>query len=143
MDFYCDTSALVKRYIREKGSAEVHRKLKPSATIAVSLLAYPELVAAICRLNREGTLSDPQKASILRQIDADWNTLVRIPLTAELHAHYREIFARSVLRGADAVHLASALFWKTIAPSMVFVCSDAQLLSAARRMGLAVLDPAA
>lgn len=142
MDYYCDTSALVKRYFREKGSAALHRKLKPSASIAVSLLAYPELVAAVHRLNREGALSDSQKDAIMLRIDTDWKTFTRIPLTEEIQVYYKEIFARSPLRGADAVHLASAVFWKTVVPSVVFVCSDAQLLSAARRMGLGVFDPA-
>lgn len=47
---YFDSSALVKRYIEEDGSDKVNALLKEGSFAVVSMLAYPEILAAITRI---------------------------------------------------------------------------------------------
>jgi uncharacterized protein len=49
---YIDSSALVKRYIEEDGSAELSALLEKRPVAAVSVLAYPEILAAITRRHK-------------------------------------------------------------------------------------------
>jgi len=44
--YYLDTSALVKRYYTEKGSARVHSLFQAENLLVVSKVAYAELLAA-------------------------------------------------------------------------------------------------
>jgi len=47
--YYLDTSALVKRYYVEKGSAWVHSLFRPDNLLVVSKVAYAEFLAALAR----------------------------------------------------------------------------------------------
>ena len=49
MILYCDTSALVKLYLTEVGSAEVARHLAESEGLAVCRIAWAEAHAAFAR----------------------------------------------------------------------------------------------
>ncbi len=46
---FIDSSALVKRYLREKGSERVQKTLCSENLLAVSKLAYPEVLSAFMR----------------------------------------------------------------------------------------------
>ena len=50
---YLDTSALVKLYVREKGSASVARQLGAADAVSTSMVAWAEARAAFARLLRE------------------------------------------------------------------------------------------
>lgn len=53
------------------------------------------------------------------------------------------LIARHALRGADSIHLATALWLrKTTRSPVVFVASDSELLNAARAERLTTLNPA-
>ncbi|MBI3592196.1 MAG: type II toxin-antitoxin system VapC family toxin, partial [Nitrospirae bacterium] len=54
---YFDTSALVKRYVKERGSEKVDALLKDSTIVVTSKLTYPEMLSAFTRRHREGTFS--------------------------------------------------------------------------------------
>ncbi|MGH8694308.1 MAG: PIN domain-containing protein [Burkholderiales bacterium] len=53
MILYLDTSALVKLYVREQGSAQVRAHVNKADVIATSVVAYAEARAAFARLRRE------------------------------------------------------------------------------------------
>ena len=53
MILYLDTSALVKLYVRERGSAQVRAHVNNADVIATSVVAYAEARAAFARLRRE------------------------------------------------------------------------------------------
>jgi predicted nucleic acid-binding protein len=54
---YLDTSALVKLYARERGSADVRRQVTDAEAVATSVVAYAEARAAFARLLRERPVS--------------------------------------------------------------------------------------
>ena len=51
---YFDSSALVKRYIEEKGSDKVNALLEEKSVAATSRLTYAEILAAITRRHKTG-----------------------------------------------------------------------------------------
>jgi predicted nucleic acid-binding protein len=53
MILYLDTSALVKKYVKEPGSSKVVSAWKKALCIATSAVTYAELLAAFYRKSRE------------------------------------------------------------------------------------------
>jgi predicted nucleic acid-binding protein len=57
---FFDTSAFVKRYIRESGTDQVLTWCDSATEIALAGIALPEIISAFCRLRREALISDTQ-----------------------------------------------------------------------------------
>ena len=70
---------------------------------------------------------------------------IQIHLSIEAVTQAREVARQRALRGADAIHLASALVLRSrfveAEDQLVFVVSDHQLKEAAQSAGLSVTDP--
>ena len=81
----------------------------------------------------------------VRELDEDWSRFIQIHLSVEAVAQAREVARQRALRGADAIHLASALVLRSrfveAEDRLVFVVSDRQLKEAVRSAGLSVVDP--
>jgi predicted nucleic acid-binding protein len=106
MTVYLDTSSLVKLFIEEAGSDDV-RALVEGATVATSIVAYPEARAAFARRRRERTLTAGALAAAKRALDGDLSTYVIVEVTADIARHAGELAERYRLRGFDSIHLAS------------------------------------
>jgi uncharacterized protein len=109
MILYLDTSALIKLYVEERHSAEVAQAVRDADAIATSLLAYPEARATLARAHREHRLSSADLRSALTQFLEDWERIAVIETRDDVLKHAGSLAERHALRGADAVHLASAL----------------------------------
>jgi predicted nucleic acid-binding protein len=57
---YLDTSALIKRFVNEKGSFLVQSIVQRKGAIATAKIAYAEIFAGLTRKLREGNLSKAQ-----------------------------------------------------------------------------------
>ena len=137
--FYLDTSAWVKRYVQEGGSARIHTLFDRQMALAAATLGYVETVAA---LNRR--LSPEQQSSVLSRVDLDWRQMTRLDLNRTIMDNAADWARRSRLRGADAIHLAVALQLRDLLAGdeeMIFLASDQELLLAAQNAGLHVEDP--
>ena len=105
MTVYLDTSSLVKLFIEEAGSDDV-RALVAGATVASSVVAYPEARAAFARRRRERTLTPRAFAAAKHALDGDWSTYVSVEVTADVARQAGELAERYRLRGFDSIHLA-------------------------------------
>ena len=143
--FYLDSSAWLKRYWEEPGTAAVLR-LFAGAELASSVLGYIEVATALSRQQLHRQVRDEDLAQQQRDLHDDWNDLNGIPLTENIVQRALSLAARHRLRGADAVHLATALevqaSLSAAGESVIFVASDRELLSAAEAAGLAIENPA-
>jgi len=139
---FVDTSALIKLYIVEDGS-ERTRALIGGSTVAVSTLAFAEVHATFARRHREGLLDESEHRALARQFRLEWPSTLRVAVDERVLEAIPDLSLRYPLRGADAVHLASALLLRDEGLSIVFACSDRRLLHAARAAGLDSEDPAA
>lgn len=136
---YLDTSALVKLYVREQGTAAVRRVASEAEAVSTSMVAYAEARAAFARLLRERPKSGARHRARVAQFDRDWNRYAVVEMTAAIARRSGEIAELHGLRGFDAIHLASAL-WLTSAYSgdLVFMAFDRRLTAAAQAAGLVV-----
>ena len=72
---YLDTSALVKRYVAEIGSATVTAAITAVLIRATCIVAFAELRAAFTRALSAGRLDFSGHASAVSQLDVDWTSL--------------------------------------------------------------------
>jgi predicted nucleic acid-binding protein len=139
---YLDSSALVKRYIKEIGSERVESMMNSTTNIATSKLAYPELLSVFWRKYRERDISREGFDRIVNEFEADWEYLHIIEFKNDLLSIIKKLFGEHSLRGADTVHLASALWLKKMAGrGLTFVASDLNLIKAAEKERLVVINP--
>lgn len=140
MILYCDTSALVKRYVREPHSETVRRQWRTAPRVATSEVAFAEAVAAFARRARAGDLTAAAHDRVCQQLTAGFRRLVRIPVSDELNRRIADLVLRHPLRGFDAIHLAAALLLRDeVRAPVVFACFDGGLAAAAEAEGLALL----
>jgi len=138
---YLDSSAIVKRFAKEKGSERVRRIIEDEGPIATAKIAYAEIHSGLARKKRERILAPAQYARICRQFELDWLAYVRLELTDEVLSIARELIRRYPLRGFDAIHVASALILQTnLGEPITFAGADERQLQAAAREKLASLN---
>jgi len=76
MILYCDTSALIKRYVEEEGSEGISKLWERPSAVATSVVAFAETVATFNRKFREGVLSTREyriTVEELRKIMDNWS----------------------------------------------------------------------
>jgi len=139
---YLDTSALVKRYVREKGSDRIEKALLSSDMVSTSKLAFPELLSSLARKRRSHDLAEKSFRIAMNRFEEDWRNFLVVDFHDDLLPIIRTLISKHALRGADAVHLSSAL-WLTQSSGLplVFCASDAQLIAAADAESLETFDP--
>ncbi len=146
--YFLDASALVQRYVAETGTSWVAHLVNPASgnTIFLARVTGVEIVSAVARRQRGGTLPPAQAAAALARFRSEFKTIfqliaVMVPLVnqamrlAEAHA----------LRAYDAVQLAAALQvgkrCRAAGSPLTLVSSDLDLNAAAGAEGLSVDDP--
>ena len=111
---YCDASALAKLFAPEAGSDELNELLVGRDDVLVSDLGMTEVVSALARRAREGTLPAATAKLIHRRLlaIAAQGAFRRVELLAATHREAERLLlgsGRAPLRAADALHLALAL----------------------------------
>ncbi len=132
---FLDTSALVKRYIEERGSERVGALFRRDRPTVVRI-AYAELAAAMARLWRNGRITEEAMHSALRRIDEDFETMSVVEVRREVVRRVPALVMRQPLRGDDAVQLAAALAVQDRGATVDFWTADMRLAEAAQRESL-------
>jgi predicted nucleic acid-binding protein len=135
-----DTAALIKRYITEDGSERVNQAWDDAGQVAASWLAEAEMLAVFARKRREAAIDATLLDQAERNFLIDWPSFIRIEasrvssLLQALHRSY-------ALRGADSIHLATALLLRRLAQDdqVHFATADERLAKAATTEKLDVL----
>ncbi len=140
MTLFLDTSALVKLYLDEPGSPSIQERVAET-TVALSHLAYGEIYATFARRLRESLLNEDEHNAVCTAFEEDWSAVLRIPLSAAVLALVPPLCRRHPLRGADALHLASAAMLNERDIDVTFASSDRRQLEAAGAEGIATFDP--
>jgi len=106
---YFDSSAFVKLLAEEAGS-DLAAELWDGCDAALSSrLAYPEVRAALAASARNHDITQIELDATERDWDGYWAATRPVELTAAVERHSGQLARDHALRGADAVHLASAL----------------------------------
>ena len=106
---YFDSSALVKLVIEETGSSLVAQLWDGCDAPLASRLAYPEVRAALAAAARNHALGGDALRTAEHAWEEFWAATRPVELTTAVERHAGELACEYALRGADAVHLASAL----------------------------------
>jgi len=134
---YLDASALVKRYVVERGSRETITLIAGSEMIATSTITRAEVAAALAKAVRAGLVTGRRARNAQRLFATDWPDLVRVPVTELLVERAGTLAWDLRLRGYDAVQLASALAWQeSVGTEIVLATFDQQLWEATPKSGL-------
>lgn len=141
---YADSSVIVKRYYEELGTERVRERLASAERVFTSRLAYAEVHAALARKRRERDISEAAYRRTASAFESDWPAYDQIALDAATLDAVPRLVRRYALRGADAVHLAAALWLREHAGNPLDLwASDDRLVAAARRERLAAVNPEA
>lgn len=131
---YFDSSAFVKLVVEEDGS-ELAAALWDGCDAAVSSrLAYPEVCAALAAAGRDHRLDIEDQRRAEATWAEFWAATRAVELTELITAHAGELAGLHALRGADAVHLASAL--AIGAADALFAAWDKRLRAGAEAAGI-------
>jgi len=147
--YYIESSAMVKRYAKEKGTNFLIGLLRPSAKnfLYSAKITEVEVCAALARRRQGLTLTANQTAksiSRFRRIFA--KRFFAIDLTDQIIGEAIRLTDNHVLRGYDAVQLATALVANRKRlndglTELVFASADKELNDAAQVEGLPVENP--
>lgn len=133
---YFDSSALVKLVLDEADS-DVAAALWDACDVALSSrLAHPEVCAALAAAGRKHDLTESEVSTALADWSLFWASMRCVELTVDVERAAGSLAATHQLRGADAVHLASALALGST--DLTVAVWDKRLHAGARAMGLAV-----
>ncbi len=147
--YYADSSVLVKRHVAEVGTPWVQVLADPAAghLFATSRISIVEVISALNRRQREGTVSAAEYARISTDFAALCATTYQlVEFTEEVVDQSRRLLEQYALRAYDAVQLASALLTDRIIrasgdPPLTLLAADDPLLTAAQREGLVANNP--
>jgi len=136
---YLDASALVKRYVVERGSRETVELIARAEVVASSLVSRAEVAAALAKAVGIGLLGVEKARKAQQSFIAEWPDVARIPVTESLISRAGMMAWEYALRGYDAVQLASALTWQeSVGASIILATFDRQLWQASQKAGVRV-----
>jgi predicted nucleic acid-binding protein len=146
--YYLETSALVKLYVREPGTATMLQLVSQPAgdRFAVLALAQVEVQSAVRRRQRAGDVPAPVADRLLDVFQQHLETIfVRQHATEIVIESACSLVDKYGLTALDAVHLAAYLSLATsVGPAPIpFVSADQQLLRAAQALGAPIVDVSA
>lgn len=139
MILYLDASALVKRYIQEKGSLQVNDWIGTARVVTTSLISRFEVAAAISRAGRMNLITKDEAHEAIDQFRSEWESYHRLPVNENTVMRADFLACEYHLKGFDATHLACALIWQeTLGMSIAMASFDKQLLEAAREVKMLI-----
>lgn len=130
MRVFFDTSALLKRYIQESGSAEVDGIFDAAEEIVISPITRIEAHSALQRRLRENSLTLAELKTSTKEIEKDLEFFRFVKFSANLESVAVKSVSEYKLRTLDSIQLASAILSR---PDLL-VTSDKQLADVAQEI---------
>jgi hypothetical protein len=147
--YFLDSSAVVKRYMSEIGTAWVGSTSGPTAgnELFVASLTGVEVVSAICRRRIGGTIEASTANAALAQFRHDFtNQYQTVEISDAVVARAMSLADVHGLRAYDAIQLAAMLETNALrrglpVPPLTLISADDELNAAAQAEGVTVEDP--
>jgi len=153
---YFDSSALIKRYVREAGThladRRVSAELLAGRPLLSSVLTFAEIHRALAARKRDGSLNESAFNLARQAFGRDWDAaLTVIDLGPEALSFIPNLVEHLTLKSSNAVHIASALWVRNrsgLGPrhgqsiaDVTFASADLALVRAAKEQNFEVFDP--
>jgi predicted nucleic acid-binding protein len=139
---FWDSSALVPLLVTEAVTASVLREYERDPEVLAWWATEVECASALCRLEREGNLSEPSLRDGLARLErlaASWTVVNPTDRARQLAVRLLRLHP---LRAADALQLAAAsLASEDDPPTLTVLTFDDRLAQAAQRQGFLVVRP--
>jgi predicted nucleic acid-binding protein len=137
---YIDSSALVKRYLRESGSDDVNKLIEASDIVGSVKITYTEIASALQRAIRMGLAEKSVTLQAWQDFLHHWDvSFARLDVSDTIIEKAASLVWQHGLRGYDSAHLASALLWQdALGGPITFATYDRELWLAAQKSGLLV-----
>jgi uncharacterized protein len=133
---YVDTSALVRRYLRDRHSPVVVHAMAGDDAWCASALARTEAQLALHR----ASVSARQQGELWRDLRDEWDAFWVVPMDDRCMARAVEIGATYGVRIVDAIHLAAA---GRLPGPVRYLTFERQQIPAADALGFEVLSAVA
>jgi uncharacterized protein len=138
---YWDASALVPLIVNEPTTKLVRSWIDDDSSIVTWAWTRVEIIGAVERRAREGSLTRQQRRDSLGRFEALANAWDEVTDVLAVRARAIQLLARHPLRSADAAQLGAALLvTEPDYAAVPFACLDERLAAAAEREGLTVLS---
>ena len=142
MEYFLDTSALLKRYIPENGTDFIDR-ITGMGPVYISGLTLTEAVSVFRRLSEVKAIITEQDFQDLKiRLFADISTEIVevVPVTTQEIITSTELLSQRYLTPVDALILATAINLKERIEDLCFICADVKLCKIAGDY-LTVMNP--
>lgn len=146
---FCDSSAIVKRYIAETGSVWITAATNPASGsyVYVAQITLVEVVSAITRREKGKHISTTNADNARSTFEQDYlNEFFKVEISENLIIEAASLAKKYALRGYDAIQLAAALETEkeriTLGlSSLILLSADIDLNAAAVSEGLTIDNP--
>jgi predicted nucleic acid-binding protein len=141
---FFDTSALVKRYADEQGTAAVDELIEnDDEAIVITSLSVIEMTSAFRRKFNRGEITETQRDGLLVAFfEEATDTFTIVPIDETAYEIAFDLVLEDDLRTLDALQLGAARELVTTDLDMTFVCADRDLVSIAEIHNMATVNPA-
>jgi uncharacterized protein with PIN domain len=134
---YFETSALLAWLLGEPCAAEVKSTIDNAQTVVTSSLTLLEAERALIRAETLGILTageGEKLRGLLARSKAGW---MLMEISEEVRARASRVFPAEPIKTLDAIHLATALLFMRVFPSLELFSYDQRILKNAAALGVA------
>ncbi|MBW1699001.1 MAG: type II toxin-antitoxin system VapC family toxin [Deltaproteobacteria bacterium] len=136
---FWDSSALVPLLVEETATRYCLQAIAGDREMLVWCLSRVEVISALCRKLRDGTLGDSEFQAAKKLLDAYLDRAYEVTAIERVKKRAARLLEVHLLRAADACQLAAALVaCQEDPPRLPMVCFDERLSKAAVREGFTV-----
>ncbi|MCB4790803.1 MAG: type II toxin-antitoxin system VapC family toxin [Elusimicrobia bacterium] len=139
MIFYFDTSALIKKYIKEHGSEVVDSILEKADIVYVSKITKIECISVIKRLLHDRAINKADYKYLKKEIFTDFNYFSVIEFNEAVESKAMILIDKYQIKLLDSIQLASLLVMKDKINE--FVACDIKLIEYAKKENVTVNNP--
>ena len=127
-----DSSALFKRYNRERGREQLLAVTERASELVIAAHCKAEVTSALCRQRHEGLVNAEDYARIMDVVKVDFQDFTVFALDSRVENHAIAAMETGRLRAMDALHIGTA----KAAHVDLFVTADKRQALAAQAVGL-------
>ncbi len=139
MNLYFDSSALLKRYLNEKGDTKVRGLFDKSERIFVSVVTHVECASAFQRLLQTKFIDKSEYERLTNEIAIDFPFFETVPFDEDVKQIALKVIEKHPLKPLDTIQLASLIYIAEEVES--FVVCDNKLKKCSREEGFKIIDP--
>jgi uncharacterized protein len=138
---YIDSNAFVSQYTNDNPQHAVltQQAIAQANTTASSPITYPEVRAAFRALRQQKRITQRQYLQAIADFERDWPTVQTLEVNDALALLAGAIADQHLLRGCDAVHVATAVTFHAMSQDIAFLTFDQQLEKRVIASGLLTL----